>query len=281
MVDTLSLEGKVAIITGSGRETGIGAATAAALARNGASVTINYVSDATAPRAANVVKSIQEAGGKAIAVRADVTKPAEAKRLVEETLKGFNTDKIDILSEYPRRILDDVKGLGLLEAFNNAGAVYGGPKLMEVTPEEIDATFATSVRGPILLMQATVPHMPRFGRIINISSVASRPITLEGVALYGGGKAAMDQITFAVAAELGKNGKNITVNTVAPGITTTDILSPEAMDAFDKALTPMAKVEDRPGHPNDIADTILLLVQEKSRWITGQYISCSGGITGN
>lgn len=70
--------------------------------------------------------------------------------------------------------------------------------------------------------------------------------------------------------QLGKNGKNITVNTVAPGITTTDILSPEAMDAFDKALTPMAKVENRPGHPNDIADTILLLVQEKSRWITGQ-----------
>ena len=85
---------------------------------------------------------------------------------------------------------------------NNAGAVYGGPKLMEVTPEEIDATFATSVRGPILLMQATVPYMPRFGRIINISSVASKPITVEGVALYGGGKAAMDQITFAVAAEV-------------------------------------------------------------------------------
>lgn len=85
---------------------------------------------------------------------------------------------------------------------NNAGAVYGGPKLMEVTPEDIDATFATSVRGPILLMQATVLHMPRFGRIINISSVASKPITCEGVALYGGGKAAMDQITFAAAAEV-------------------------------------------------------------------------------
>lgn len=216
MVDTLSLEGKVAIITGSGRETGIGAATAAALARNGASVTINYVSDATAPRAANVVKSIQDAGGRVIAVRADVTKPEEAKRLVEETLKGFNTDKIDILSEYTRTthcsrcsgksVPHSIgKRLTRLSApkVNNAGAVYGGPKLMEVTPEEIDATFATSVRGPILLMQATVPHMPRFGRIINVSSVASRPITLEGVALYGGGKAAMDQITFAVAAEVG------------------------------------------------------------------------------
>lgn len=109
MVDTLSLEGKVAIITGSGRETGIGAATAAALARNGASVTINYVSDATALRAANVVKSIQDAGGKAIAVRADVTKPEGAKRLVEETLKGFNTEKIDILSECIRVILGVVE----------------------------------------------------------------------------------------------------------------------------------------------------------------------------
>jgi hypothetical protein len=99
MVDTLSLEGKVAIITGSGRETGIGAATAIALARNGASVTINYVSDATVPRADKVLQAIREAGGKAIAVRADVTKPEEAKKLVEETLKGFNTDKVDILSE--------------------------------------------------------------------------------------------------------------------------------------------------------------------------------------
>jgi len=223
MVDTLSLEGKVAIITGSGRETGIGAATAIALARNGASVTINYVSDATAPRAANVLKSIHEAGGKAIAVRADVTKPEEAKRLVEETLKGFNTDKVDILSEL-HPCAESCLGIASGEKaphetgspqcttladscypnlkVNNAGAVYGGPKLMEVTPEEIDATFATSVRGPILLMQATVPHMPRFGRIINISSVASKPITVEGVALYGGGKAAMDQITFAVAAEV-------------------------------------------------------------------------------
>lgn len=116
MVDTLSLEGKVAIITGSGRETGIGAATAAALARNGASVTINYVSDATAPRAANVVKSIQDAGGKAIAVRADVTKPEEAKMLVEETLKGFNTEKIDILSECIRVILGVVENPDLARA---------------------------------------------------------------------------------------------------------------------------------------------------------------------
>lgn len=73
---------------------------------------------------------------------------------------------------------------------------------MKVTPEEIDATFATAVRGPILLMQATVPHMPRYGRIINVSSIASK-FGFDGLALYGGGKAAMDAITFAVATEAG------------------------------------------------------------------------------
>lgn len=113
MVDTLSLEGKVAIITGSGRESGIGAATAAALARNGASVTINYVSDATAPRAANVLKSIQEAGGKAIVVQADVTKPEGVKKLVDETLKGFNTDHIDILSECMQTPCNRCQGVSL------------------------------------------------------------------------------------------------------------------------------------------------------------------------
>lgn len=72
---------------------------------------------------------------------------------------------------------------------------------MNVTPEEIDATFATAVRGPILLMQATVPHMPRHGRIINVSSVASK-LGFDGLALYAGGKAAMDAITYAVATEV-------------------------------------------------------------------------------
>lgn len=97
--DTLSLEGKVAIVSGSGRENGIGAGIAVALARNGAAVTINYVSESTAHRAADVAKSIRKIGGKAIYVQADVTKPEGAKKLVEETLKAFSVDHIDILSE--------------------------------------------------------------------------------------------------------------------------------------------------------------------------------------
>lgn len=93
----LSFEGKVAIITGSGRPSGIGAAIAVALAARGASVTINYVSDSSAPRAVEVANSIKAKGGKATVIRGDVGDPEEAKKLVKETLAAFNTDKIDIL----------------------------------------------------------------------------------------------------------------------------------------------------------------------------------------
>jgi NAD(P)-dependent dehydrogenase (short-subunit alcohol dehydrogenase family) len=98
--DTLSLAGKVAIITGSARENGIGAGVALALGRNGASVTINYVSDSSASRAANVAELVRKAGGKATVVRADVSDPAESKKLVDETLKAFGAEHIDIIGKF-------------------------------------------------------------------------------------------------------------------------------------------------------------------------------------
>lgn len=97
MIDTLSLRNKVAIVTGSGRENGIGAGIALALARNGASVVVNYVSDSIKERAANVCEMLREAGGQAIAVQASVDTVDGARHLVERTLKGFNTNHIDIL----------------------------------------------------------------------------------------------------------------------------------------------------------------------------------------
>jgi NAD(P)-dependent dehydrogenase (short-subunit alcohol dehydrogenase family) len=99
MVDTLSLQGKVAIVTGSGRENGIGFGIALALARNGASVTVNYVSDSTAERAEDVCTLLREAGGKAIAIQASVDTVEGAQHLVNKTLEGFGTDHIDILGE--------------------------------------------------------------------------------------------------------------------------------------------------------------------------------------
>jgi len=102
--DTLSLSGKVAIVTGSGRENGIGAAIAAALGRNGASVVINYVSDSSAGRAANVAAAVKSLGTKTLVVQADVSTPEGAAKLARETLKGFGTDKIDILGTVPPSI---------------------------------------------------------------------------------------------------------------------------------------------------------------------------------
>jgi NAD(P)-dependent dehydrogenase (short-subunit alcohol dehydrogenase family) len=96
-VDNFSLSGKVAIVTGSGRENGIGAAIARALARNGAFVTINYVSPSTASRAEAVANEIRSTGGKAIVVGADVSTAEGADKIAQETLKGFGTDHIDIL----------------------------------------------------------------------------------------------------------------------------------------------------------------------------------------
>jgi NAD(P)-dependent dehydrogenase (short-subunit alcohol dehydrogenase family) len=97
--DTLSLAGKVAIVTGSGRERGIGAGIAAALARNGAKVTINYISESSAVQAEVVASKTREGGGEATVVRADISTPEGAAMLVDETLKAFGTDKVDILGE--------------------------------------------------------------------------------------------------------------------------------------------------------------------------------------
>lgn len=99
--DTLDLTGKVAIVTGSGKETGIGAGIATTLARNGASVVINHVSEASASRAAGVAEAIRRTGGKAVVVQADVSTPAGAQKLIDETLAAFQVDHIEILGWWP------------------------------------------------------------------------------------------------------------------------------------------------------------------------------------
>ena len=103
--DTLSLSGKVAIITGSGKENGIGAGIAIAFARNGAKVAINYVSDSTAPRAAEVVKKIQAIGGEVVAIQADISTVEGARKLLQETLSGLGVEKVDILGTWETHIL--------------------------------------------------------------------------------------------------------------------------------------------------------------------------------
>ncbi|GKT42517.1 short chain dehydrogenase atnD [Colletotrichum spaethianum] len=256
--DTLSLEGKVAIVTGSGRENGIGAGIALALARNGASVVVNYVSDSTKNRAANVCESLRKAGGQAIAVQAAVDTIEGARDLVNKTLEGFKTDHIDIL-------------------VNNAGTAFFSPITGEPNVEELAKVFQLNVLGPFYMVNGVVPHMPPGGRIINISSTNAKKGNAK-ISTYAASKAALDSLTWTWAEELGRS-KGLTVNSVAPGPVLTDIYPKgreEELMASEIALT---RAENRAGTPEDIGDAVLLLVNEKSRWITGQYVGVNGGLT--
>ncbi|KAH8683705.1 hypothetical protein BGZ61DRAFT_425013 [Ilyonectria robusta] len=258
----LSLPNKVAIITGSGRENGIGAGIALALARAGAHVTINYVSESSASRAADVVSTIESAVGKGRVhvVRADVSTAEGSKKIVDETLKAFGVDHIDIL-------------------VNCASFVAYGT-ILTSKPEDIMRSFEVAVVGPILLLQAAYPYIPQGGRIINIGSVSSK-LGFVQMPIYATAKAAMDQLTFTLAREVGRDGKNITVNTVAPGPVLTDSLPPvPEVEPVKDYLISLTRAEERVGTVEDIADAVLLLTSEKSRWITGQFISVSGGING-
>ncbi|KAK5654493.1 hypothetical protein OQA88_7121 [Cercophora sp. LCS_1] len=262
--DNLSLSGKVVIVTGSGRENGIGAAIAFALARNGASVAINYVSDSSASRAAQVAAKVESFGAKAIVIQANVSTPEGAAKLVRETLEGFKTDRIDIL-------------------VNNAGSGVGqGKLLLDLTPAEVQKAFALNTFSTLYPIQAAAPHMPRGGRIVNIGTVVSKITNLPGVSVYGASKAAQDYLTAALSTELGSR-HGITVNTVAPGPTAETDANTWFPDGELKAevgtkLSAGAKLGRVAGEVEEVADAVLLLVSEQARWITGQFVAASGGI---
>ncbi|KAG5949843.1 hypothetical protein E4U53_005714 [Claviceps sorghi] len=257
-VDTLSLEGKVAIVTGSGRENGIGAGIALALARNGASVVVNHVSDSSAPRAERVAEMLREAGARAIVVQSGVDTLNGAKTIVRRTLDGFQTHHIDIL-------------------VNNAASLATSDTLSEMSPADAEKTYQVNINGPLFMVNSVIPHMPPGGRIINISSISARmgsPVFLT----YSASKAALENLTISWAAELGRT-KGITVNSVAPGLILTEMVPDELVEDLTRNSKILTKAADRVGTTADIGDAVLLLVNEKARWITGQNISVSGGVT--
>ncbi|KAK0757558.1 hypothetical protein N5P37_010285 [Trichoderma harzianum] len=265
--ETLSLAGKTALITGSGRETGIGAAIARVFARNGAAVAIHYVSESSKARAEKVAADIgREFGTKTTVVQGALEKASTSMKIVQETLEGLNADHIDIL-------------------VNNAG--YGSPtNLTEATPELLEAEFGINVFATIYLTQAVIGigKMPRGGRIINVGSIVSK-LGLELSAVYAAAKAAQDSLTASWAGQLGRS-HGITVNTLAPGPMMTD-MSKEFLVAPDGSASELqtgmlaqTRAGSRIGTVNDMADAALLLVSEKSRWLTAQWISVSGGVTG-
>jgi len=242
-----SLEGKVALVTGSSR--GIGRAIALRLARDGAAVVVNYAGRAA--QAEEVVKAIEKSGGRAIAIQADVSKVSEVNRLFDATIGQFG--KLDIL-------------------INNAGIILY--KLMvNVSEEEFDRIFAINVKGTYFACQQAARRLAEGGRIVNFSTSLTG-MMLPTYSAYVATKGAVEQITHVIAKELGP--RRITVNTVSPGPTDTELFS---QDKTEEQKQQMAKVAalGRLGQPEDIAGVVAFLVSDDARWITGQNIRVNGG----
>jgi 3-oxoacyl-[acyl-carrier protein] reductase len=244
------LAGKVALVTGASK--GIGAEIARQLAAEGAAVVVNYSSSKEG--AEKVVKDITSAGGKAIAVQANVAKPDEIKRLFADTKKSF--DRLDIL-------------------VNNAG-IYEFFPLEQITPEHFHKQFDLNVLGLLLATQEAVKLMGNAGgSIINISSVAATSAPPSG-SVYSATKGAVDTITKSLAKELGP--RKIRVNSINPGMIDTEGFRTSGIDESDfkkqwEAATPLGRI----GKPDDIAPTAVFLASADSKWITGESFFISGG----
>ena len=241
-----NLNGKTAIVTGSSR--GIGKAIATRLAQDGANVIVTYHS--SKDTAEEVVKEIKDKGVDAIALQVNVREIEDVRNLFSKAINHFG--KVDIL-------------------INNAAGKNIFKPNQQMTPEEYDSMFDIT-RGVYFALQEAAKHLADGGKIISISTGGTSMATPGGGA-YAGSKAAVEQFTNSLAKELGE--RQITVNTVAPGVTDTDgmVLEPEQADQL-VAQTPLGRL----GKPDDIASVIAILVSDDAGWITGQNIRVTGGI---
>jgi 3-oxoacyl-[acyl-carrier protein] reductase len=243
------LTGKVAVVTGASK--GIGASIARAFAKAGAAVAVNYASSKR--DADHVVDEIVKAGGKAVAIQADVAKRADVRRLFAETTTKLGRPNVLI---------------------NNAG-VYSFAPLEAVTEEDFHRQFNTNVLGAILATQEAVKAFDGSGgSVINLSTIASTnpsPNTL----VYSASKSAIDTITRELALELA--GKKIRVNAIAPGMTETEGFAAAGLSAESAKALGFSLPMGRIGRPDDIARVAVFLASDQSAWVTGERISASGG----
>lgn len=244
------LANRVAIVTGAGR--GIGAAIARQLAADGANTVVNYFS--SAPEAEGVTAAINDAGGVAVAVKADVSDPDQIAGLFEAAEKAFGTVALLV---------------------NNAGARGDSTPAAQVDAASYEKIFGTNVRGPALCMAEFARRVgPGGGRIVNITSGQART-PMPHSSLYAGTKGALESLTRGFAADLGPSG--ITVNAVAPGATGTDVFKSEVPAAV-QAQTIQATALGRLGTPEDIAAVVAFLLSDAAQWVTGQVIDVNGGL---
>ena len=243
----MNLNNKVAIVTGSSK--GIGMHIAKSLAQAGVSVVVNYASDQTG--ADRVVSEILASGGDAIAIRADVSKTADVKALFDTAIAKFG--KVDLL-------------------INNAGiAIY--KLIKDTTDDDFDRIFDINVRGVFLTLREAATRLENGGRIINLSSSVTR-LMMPSYGTYSATKAAVEQMTRVFAKEVGLRG--ITVNSISPGPTNTELFTAGKNDETINRLASMAAL-GRIGEPDDIARVVLFLVSEEAVWVTAQNLGVNGG----
>jgi len=243
------LDGKGAVVTGGSR--GIGRAIVERLAADGAVVAFSYAS--RADEAAKAERAVRDAGGRAVAIRADLRAPDAAEKLMAEA--AGHLDGLDIL-------------------VNNAALEFTAVPIADTGDDLFDAVMTVNARSAFLTIRHAARSMRDDGRIINISTLnTTRPA--PGIAPYVASKGALEQLTKVAALELGARG--ITVNAVCPGATDTDLLRhanpPEAL-----ARVPELTALRRLGTPADIADVVALLASPGGRWITGEVINATGGL---
>lgn len=238
-----TLKGKTALVTGGSR--GIGRAIGEKLAADGATVVINYARNRQP--AQELVNAIVAKGGKAFAIQADVSKPAEVRRLFNEAEKAAG-------------------GLDIVVA--NAGVNIVKP-LIENTEADYDYIFDINTRGVFFTLQEAGRRVRDGGRIVVVSTGGTK-MHFANVSLYLGSKGAIEQFARSLSLELGP--RNVTVNVLSPGFTDTDML-PEQYREYGASLSPFNRV----GAPEDVADVATFLASDEARWVTGQNVQAGGG----
>jgi 3-oxoacyl-[acyl-carrier protein] reductase len=248
---TKDLKDKVAVVTGGARD--IGRAIVLGLAERGASVVVNYYSSADAANA--LVDEVKSKGGKAIAVRADVSKRAEVERLLAATKQEFG-DKVHVL-------------------VNNAGGILARKKLDEMDEAFWDSVYALNVKSVFFMAQVFASAMADGGSIVNLASLAARDGGGGGAMAYSSAKGAVLTLTRGLAKELG--ARKIRVNAVSPGMIDTTF-----HDTFTKPeirqATASKTLVGREGTSEDVANAVLFLASDQSAYITGESIEINGGL---
>ena len=250
------LSNKVALITGSSR--GIGRAAALAFAKEGAAfIGVHYASNAEAAQA--TVREIEALGANAVAVKADLRKGKEAT---------------DSLWEQFKVVVTEATGEPSIDVLVNNAGVAPALSLAATTEVDFDEVMTINLKAPFFLIQAAAGHIRDNGRIINVSTGFTR-VAAPTHPAYAASKGALETLTLALAPEFGSRG--ITVNTVMPGVTETDMNAAWITIPDARAGAEAMSVFSRVGQPADVADVIAFIASHEARWITGQVIDATGG----